>query len=71
MEEAKGGGLIVRDPWDEPIVRPPANMEVTWRQEPVLWLPDGRVLIRRPAGFYTGAGEQSGSSILSIGGSAV
>jgi hypothetical protein len=37
--------LYVEDP---PIVQPPSNMTVMYEAKPVLYLPNGKVLVRRP-----------------------
>lgn len=38
---------------DAPIVPPPSTFTVDHERKPVLYLPDGRVLVRRPPGFVT------------------
>ncbi len=38
---------------DAPIVQPPSSLQVDFERKPILYLPDGRVLIRRPPGFRT------------------
>ena len=38
------------DDEDRPIVDPPSSMQVEYGRKPVIYLPDGRVLVRR-AGF--------------------
>jgi hypothetical protein len=38
---------------EEPVVPPPSTFTVDHETKPVLYLPDGRVLVRRPAGFVT------------------
>lgn len=41
------------DQEDAPIVRPPDTFTVDHERKPVLYLPDGRALVKRPAGFVT------------------
>ncbi len=43
---------------DVPVLRPPDSMTVEFERRPVLYLPDGRVMVRRPAGFRTEKKEQ-------------
>jgi hypothetical protein len=42
------------DIYDEPpVLSPPDTFTVEFERKPVLYLPDGRVLVKRPAGFRT------------------
>ena len=44
--------------WDDmPIVPPPGTFTVEHEQRPVLYLPDGRVMVKRPIGYRTGNGK--------------
>lgn len=38
---------------EAPVVQPPSTLTVDYERKPILHLPDGRVLVRRPAGFRT------------------
>jgi hypothetical protein len=38
---------------DQPIIPPPASVTVEMERKPILWLPDGTPLVRRPVGFDT------------------
>ncbi len=38
---------------DAPILPPPSSLTVEFERKPVLYLPDGTPLVRRPAGFRT------------------
>ncbi len=43
------------DVWDDPpVVPPPATFTVETERKPVLYLPDGTPLVKRPVGFRTG-----------------
>ena len=49
-------GFPEPDLWEKksPAISPPGSFNVETERKPVLYLPDGTALIRRPIGFPTG-----------------
>jgi hypothetical protein len=43
------------DEWPATVIPAPSTFTVEYERPPVLYLPDGRLIVKRPAGFDTSA----------------